>query len=122
PRALRGGLLVALVACLIVAGPEAGPRLMDSVTPRLTMSASAAATQLQAWITPPAYTDLAPIFLKPEGGQVSVPAGARLVVNVTGSEAEPSLVLGVSRVKARRLDATSIQGERELSTSRARSV
>src|SRR5271165_496704 len=122
PRALRGGLLVALVACLIVAGPEAGPRLMDSVTPRLTMSASAAATQLQAWITPPAYTDLAPIFLKPEGGQVSVPAGARLVVNVTGSEAEPSLVLGDSGGKFRRLDATSWQADRELTTGGRLSV
>jgi uncharacterized protein (TIGR02302 family) len=122
PQALRGGVVVALVACLIVAGPDAGSRLMGGLVPRLGLSASAATTQLQAWITPPVYTDLAPVFLKPGGGQVSVPAGSRLTVNVTGSETEPSLALGNQTGTFRRLDATSWQADRELTAGGRLSV
>ena len=41
----------------------------------------------------PAYTRLAPIFLKPDSGTVSVPAGARLTVSVTGGSGAPTLAL-----------------------------
>ena len=113
-KALRGGLVVALLACVVAAGPDASQRLADSLTPRLTMGASAATTQVQAWITPPPYTNLAPVFLKPGSGQVSVPASSHLTVDVTGSDVHPTLVFGNSSQEFRRLDAASWQADRDL--------
>ncbi len=53
-----------------------------------------APTEVQAWITPPGYTDLAPIFLRPEGGAVSVPAGSHLTVSLSGGSGAPGVVAG----------------------------
>ena len=71
---LRGGLVVALVAAVAIAGPRA---------PGLGLPA-APLPQVAAWITPPAYTGLAPIALGGAGGALTVPEGARLRVGVSG--------------------------------------
>ena len=78
PRALRAALVVALVAAFAIAGDDATSRLAQAMEPTLPREAPPPATDLQAWITPPAYTRLAPIFLKAEGGTASVPVGAHL--------------------------------------------
>ncbi len=114
-RALRGGLLVALVACAAIAGADGPARLGAALTPSLPRGTPVPATELEAWITPPAYTGLAPVFLKPDSGAVSVPAGSRLTVSVTGGAGTPSLQLGSEREAAfRPLDAASFQIERAL--------
>ena len=82
--ALRGGLVVALAACIVIAGPEALPRLLRAVSPSVPPGPAAPGTQVQAWVTPPAYTGLAPVFLHAATPAVSVPAGSRLSVNVSG--------------------------------------
>ena len=85
-RALRGGLAVALVAALVAAGTEAPERLRRALVPNLGGTALPAApgVRLEAWITPPAYTGAAPVFLDPAGGTASVPAGSRLQVALSG--------------------------------------
>ncbi len=93
PRALRYALLLAVVACLGIANTDAPSRLYAAVTPSLPVAPGAPATEIQAWITPPAYTRIAPIFLKADGGSVSVPAGSHLTVNVSGGSTEPTLSL-----------------------------
>src|SRR5208282_4256930 len=75
---------------------------------------AAPTTQLQAWITPPAYTGLAPLFLKPEGGAVSVPAGSLLTVSLTGGAGETSLLLAGQSVKFEALDNASFQADQDL--------
>ncbi len=113
-RALRGLLVVALAACLVIAGNEAPSRLLRALQPAWAPPPSPPATELQAWITPPAYTGLAPVFLNNQGGPVSVPAGSHLTVNVTGGNGEPSLTLaGVPRA-FQALDANSFQADAEL--------
>jgi uncharacterized protein (TIGR02302 family) len=114
PRALRGGLVVGLVAALVIAGPDAEIRLRRSVTPGFAPPVPPPATQLQAWITPPAFTGLAPVFLKPEGGALSVPAGSHLTVNLTGGEGAPTLALAARPIPFRALDATSFQADEDL--------
>ena len=68
PRATRGRcaalLVVALAACLVIAGERAPPRLLRARAAGLALPPAPPATQLQAWITPPAYTGLAPLFLR----------------------------------------------------------
>jgi uncharacterized protein (TIGR02302 family) len=116
-RALRGALLLALVAAVVVAGPEAGKRLLRGVTPSLPEGPPAPASVIQAWITPPAYTGVAPVFLRPEQPAVSVPSGSHLVVNVTGGSGEPSLALNGDVTPFHALDAASWQAERDIGTS-----
>ncbi len=67
-RALRGGLVVALAAALVIAGSDGPARLADAMTPSLPIAPAAPAPQLQVWVTPPSYTGHAPLFLKTEGG------------------------------------------------------
>ena len=121
-RALRGALLVALGAAIVVAGPDAGRRLLRGVLPALPEGPPAPASVIQAWITPPAYTGMAPVFLRAEQPAVSVPAGSHLVVNVTGGSGEPSLGLNGEVTPFRALDAASWQAERDLAASGTLSV
>ncbi len=114
-RALRGGLVVALVACLVIAGPDAPDRLRRALTVGFVPPPPAAATELQAWITPPGYTDLAPVFLRPEGGAVSVPAGSHLTVSVSGGHGRPALTLAGRALPFQPLDAASFQADEDLS-------
>ncbi len=116
-RALRGGLVVALVACAGVAGADAPARLGAALHPTLPRGTPVPATELQAWITPPAYTALPPVFLKPGSGALSVPAGSRLTVSVTGGSGTPRLELGGQPTAFRALDAASFQADRTLSES-----
>ena len=77
------------------------------------------ATELQAWITPPAYTGLAPVFLKNEGGAVSVPAGSHLTVSVTGGSGEPSLALAGATRAFQALDCHQLPGRCRAACRRA---
>jgi uncharacterized protein (TIGR02302 family) len=119
-RALRAAVVVGLVACLVIAGDDAPARLVQGLLPTQPRAAARPATELQAWITPPAYTRLAPVFLTQAGGirsavgTVSVPAGSRLTVSVTGGTSVPSLTLDADSTPFRALDQTSFQAEREL--------
>ncbi len=119
-RALRAGLGVALVACVAIAGLDAPSLLAQALTPSWPRPDPAPGMEIQAWILPPAYTRLPPVFLKPGNADVAAPAGSRLTVNVTGGAAAqanpPSLILGTSETPLQPLDKSSFQAERELRT------
>jgi uncharacterized protein (TIGR02302 family) len=114
PRALRYAVLLAVMACLGIANTDGPSRLYAAVTPSMPVTASAPATELQAWITPPAYTRVAPIFLKADGGSISVPAGSHLTVNVSGGRGQPALSLNDHLEPFTALDNSSFQAERDL--------
>jgi uncharacterized protein (TIGR02302 family) len=113
-HALRGGLLVALVAALVIAGPDAPGRLAAALAPNLPRAAHGPGTELQAWITPPAYTRLPPVYLRADAPGVTVPAGSHLTVSVTGSRAAPVLALNDKTLPFRALDAASYQADLDL--------
>jgi uncharacterized protein (TIGR02302 family) len=114
PRALRAALVVALVATFAIAGEESPSRLAQAMEPTLPRDVPPPATELQAWITPPAYTRLAPVFLKAEVRAVTVPAGARLTVSVTGGDGTPNLSLDGRTETFRVIDKASFQADRDL--------
>ena len=114
PRALRAGLLVALAACLAIAGGDAVPRIVQSLTPSWPRAQAAPAVEVTAWVSPPGYTRLPPFFLKPAGGAVRAPIGSRLTVSVTGGTTMPTLSLDGDGTPLASLDRTSFQGERVL--------
>ena len=114
PRALRYGLLLAVLACLGIANTDGPSRVYAAMTPSLPVAPGAPATELQAWITPPAYTRIAPIFLKADASSVSVPAGSHLMVNVSGGSSLPTLVLNDRTGPFTALDHSSFQAEWDL--------
>ena len=114
PRALRLGLVVALVACFGIAGEQAPGRLVRAFQPVFGAQLVPPAPQVQAWITPPAYTGMAPVFLRPEVAAVTVPRDSRLVVNLTGGTGTPALALGGRDLAFKPLDATSFQADETL--------
>lgn len=100
PFGLRYGAAFLAVIGLVVAGPEAGPRLMAAVTPALASVEAGPPARLDAWITPPDYTGEAPVFLTAEGqgalgparaGAVEVPAGSVLAAQISGGSGEAAV-------------------------------
>ena len=115
--ALRGAVMLGLGAAWVMAGPDAGVRLVRGFVPTIPAGAPAPGAVVQAWITPPGYTGLPPLFLHPDNKAVSAPAGSHLTVNVTGGSGEPSVAIGDVAEPFRALDAASWQAERDLTAS-----
>jgi uncharacterized protein (TIGR02302 family) len=103
--ALRFVLPVLVLGGLLVARGDAGALLLAAAAPGL-VSAPGPAGTLQAWITPPRFTGLAPVFLRAGDAQaISVPAGSVLTASLTGSTAVPRLVEPFAPRKAPRFHA-----------------
>ncbi len=116
-RAMRAALLVLLVTGLVVAGPDAPSRLLRSVWPGLPQGLAAPAPQLQVWLTPPAYTGVAPIFLHPGQPASPVPTGSHLTANLTGGASAPGMDYAGEAAEFATLDASSWQAERDVAQS-----
>ncbi|MDJ0513175.1 MAG: TIGR02302 family protein [Methyloceanibacter sp.] len=88
PYAIRAALVLALVAAFFAAGGDAGSRIKAAFLPSAT--ASTQLVRLDAWITPPVYTSMAPVVLADGTEQVghgaetfralSVPVRSQLIV------------------------------------------
>ncbi len=115
--ALRAALIVALAAAWVIAGPDAPSRIRRALTPDLAFAAGRPTPLLQAWITPPAYTGLAPLFLHAPGGAVSVPAGSRLNVTLSGRNTRPRLLFNGQSTEFTALDKESFESETVLRAS-----
>lgn len=90
--ALRGGLVVALAAALVMAGADAPALLLRGVTPVFAAGPPPAPLRVEAWVTPPAYTGAPPIFLDAATAPVTAPLGSRFQVALSGgSRAEPEV-------------------------------
>ncbi len=92
PHALRYLVLVLAIASLLVAGGDWQRRLALAFS--IDEGTGAPVAALDAWITPPAYTGWAPLYLRPgENAAVAVPAGSQLVLRVHGGRSLPQLEL-----------------------------
>ena len=123
--ALRGALLVALVAALGIAGRDAPVRLARAFVPSLPSAPAGPGVEVQAWVTPPAYTGLPPMVLRPEASETPaarVPEGSHVTVSVTGGRGVPDLAFGEASEPFRALDAASWQAERDLAGDGGRRV
>ena len=120
PRALRGALVVALFACLVIAGDRraAAARAGDDAGVR---AAGGTAGHGNAGLDYAARLyGLAPLFLRHDGKPVTVPAGSRLTVNLTGGAGTPSLYAERQDFDIRALwHAASFQADRDLPSAAA---
>ena len=88
PYALRFLIAVVFLIAFVFAGPERAERLSEAF--RGGEPASVTIARIDAWVTPPAYTGRAPIFLtgdaaKPSGTEYSVPVGSVVTVRTGGA-------------------------------------
>ncbi|MDJ0947877.1 MAG: TIGR02302 family protein [Alphaproteobacteria bacterium] len=112
PWALRGALILLLVVGLSAGWNDASNRLARALSPQLAALGAGLPVSLDVWITPPAYTGLAPRFLRfgavsAEHGQpatdasvglIEVPAGSTLMAQVHGGRGTPRLrVAGIEQ-------------------------
>ena len=88
PHNLRFLVLLALAVGLLIARNDLGERFF-----RAFDSGAAASISLDAWVDPPRYTGLAPIYLG-HGGAIAVPVGAQLNLRVHGAAHAPGVALG----------------------------
>jgi uncharacterized protein (TIGR02302 family) len=100
PFALRGLAVLLLALGVGIAWEQSGARLAASIAPQARAAADLSSITVEAWITPPDYTRLAPIALKadPAAGQptddgrpIEVPVGSKLLVQIQGLGAAASL-------------------------------
>ena len=93
PRYLRYGVLVLLAAGLALAGVQWRERLW-----RAFDSGAGLLVTLDAWVDPPPYTGMPPIYLAPgDNSLIAVPAGSVLNLRAHGAPQAPGLQLGIGR-------------------------
>lgn len=121
PRAIRAGLLLAVLAAFVVAGAGAPTRLSRALVPHFAATPPALPIRLDVWIAPPAYTGMAPLFLDAAGSraEVLVPEGSRLTAAVSGGKGTPELHVGATATPFQALEegawsveTTLVTGER----------
>ncbi len=95
PHGLRAAVLLLVVIAATVGWHDAGGRLTRAVSPALD-TARLAPDSVEVWITPPAYSGMAPVLLRPaddDGPATAVPAGSTVLAVVTGGWGEARLVI-----------------------------
>ena len=119
PHGLRAVVFLALVVGLMVGVGEIDRRLARALTPDFSGPAGIPA-ELQAWINPPSYTDLAPFPLPwpPAGEAVQVPVGSKFLARLYGGRGTVELRLSeapdAAPVDFRQVDALNHELEREI--------
>jgi uncharacterized protein (TIGR02302 family) len=104
PYGLRVVVVLVLIIGAIAAGDHAGERLWRAATPHLAVTPSKPAA-IDVWVTPPAYTGEAPLFLSTPGTPgrsplaeadepIRIPAGSAVLAQVDTLAHPPRLLIG----------------------------
>lgn len=88
--AIRGSLIVLLVAAWFLAGPSARDRIGEAFGTDAIIAGGTQVTH-DVWIDPPAYTGRAPVFLSENEAEAEAPAGSVFVARIAGSRRPPRL-------------------------------
>ncbi len=123
PWGLRAVIGLVLVVGLGVAGAEAPQRLYDGIYPDIG-GERRASVMLDAWIGPPAYTSLPPLFLARDGkplaspAAVAVPVGSTLLARVHGTRRAPTLRIDGRAFPFSSLDPQNFQANKPLEAAK----
>ncbi len=100
--AIRVPVMLLLVIALAAAGGDATDRLKRAFKPQFG-DGGEKQVALEIWITPPAYTKMAPLFLNMSATgdstvkTITIPAGSKLLAHANGVSSKPGLVVGSFR-------------------------
>jgi len=99
--ALRAAVLLLLASALVFAGRDAPARLAQNALPGAFMGTGSATIAFDAWITPPAYTSIPPLFLNTvqdtpgdTANAVTMPEGSILTARVYGAASAEARLAG----------------------------
>jgi uncharacterized protein (TIGR02302 family) len=112
PYGLRAIVLLALVIGIFVAGDSWQKRLIQATHPNFSAFTQSETSKVEAWLTPPEYTRMAPISLSStvqlENGEatpLTVPAGSKILAQAEGIGAKASLLVNGQSKDFEMLDA-----------------
>jgi uncharacterized protein (TIGR02302 family) len=122
PWGLRFAPLLALAVGLAVGWHDAGDRLGRAFD--FTTDSDTPPPLLQIWVTPPAYTGLSPLMLKPgyQGEPIPIPAGSKMLAELQGEERDARLAIDGDKQPFTRLDRQSQKLEAEITNGQTLSV
>ncbi|HTV45841.1 MAG TPA: TIGR02302 family protein [Stellaceae bacterium] len=119
PWGLRALLALVLLLGAIDAGGDWRDRLLRAVTPALDNGIPAPAASLDIWVTPPDYTGLPPLFLRPgETQTIPVPVGSKLLAQVHGGGAVPRLAIDATRRDFDAIDKENFRAQQIMKAGR----
>jgi len=87
PLLLRGALPAALITLFVLSWGNIHSKLGSALTPDYGSLLGAENVRIEAWITPPAHTGRAPIFLKDDQQEARVPKGSVMTLRVQAPSA-----------------------------------
>lgn len=138
PLALRAAVLLVLFVAAAGTRGDWGPRVAAALSPDLDGGPAEGGAVLDIWVTPPQYTGLAPLFLRPPApgpsgtasgaapdapqAPVAVPTGSTVLARVNGGGGAPSLTAEGAAHPFEAVDETSWQVTREIRSGDALSV
>lgn len=102
PYALRGVVVLLLAIALFAGWGDGSARIERALKPSFASGPPPSPPRLDVWVTPPAYTGLAPIFLAavdPKTGPFKAPVGSEVLAQVQGGAGATELALGESSTK-----------------------
>jgi len=97
---LRGGVIVLIAAAWMVSGDLAKGRLFESFG-FAPVYRGVETAQVDAWLNPPGYTGLAPIFFQDGQTDAEAPEGSELVIRTAGVRRAPNVRNGSERAENR---------------------
>ncbi|MEQ8710841.1 MAG: TIGR02302 family protein [Rhodospirillales bacterium] len=123
-----GGACLLLLVGFVVGDGRLADRVAAAAVPDFSRLGTQTPLQVELWITPPAYTRLAPVYLtyreaqktdaaggeQPADQQVVVPSGSRLLVSLQGRLAAPVLDTGAQQTPLSVVGESSFTLETEL--------
>ncbi len=119
PQALRVLLVLVLTIGAVGAGADSWSRVVRAVTPGTALPTFPPGA-LDLWITPPAYTGIAPILPQQAttgvpSAEIAIPAGSVLLAQVTGGRGVPEVVIDEQRTAFEAVDDRAFRASATLS-------
>ena len=114
PLGLRFAPLLLLAIGLAVGRHDAADRLARALDP--ATDSDSPPPLLQIWVTPPPYTGLSPLMLKPgyRGEPIRIPAGSHMLAELQGQERDAQLAVDGDKTPFARLDRQSQKLEADI--------
>lgn len=106
PAYLRFALPVIMIGLAVLNGPQVHKRLASALMPDYGSLLGAERIQIEAWLTPPAYSGRAPIFLDADQGEARVPKGAVMTLRVQAPSAPKLRLVTAGRRQTMAFEAT----------------
>jgi len=112
PLAMRGMVMILLVFAGIVAWGDEDTRMMRAFMPSFEPTTESKVT-VEAWLTPPEYTGVAPRVVTAEnaGSSIEVPDGTRIMIQLHGGRGTPRVEHGRQYMNMAALDGGTFQAE-----------